>query len=208
MNIDNSKNELYGDFVQLVDKVSSTVIKTTVSPLSEQIKVVTDEMQTTAQVLKQTSNQIGQVAANTINEQVLPISERMESASQIVKKASDDIGKIENFLNKINNNTNSLGAQVGEVKKQLGVQLDDASQKLENQNNNTKKLIEEVKTTIDQNSVSHKKDIEKLNSVVTQLGFQIENFQKKQEKLLYSIIGINVLLGIIILAVIFHFGGK
>ena len=101
-----------------------------------------------------------------------------------------------------------MGAQVGEVKKQLGVQLDDASQKLENQNNNTKKLIEEVKTTIDQNSVSHKKDIEKLNSVATQLGFQIENFQKKQEKLLYSIIGINVLLGIIILAVIFHFGGK
>ncbi|WP_333663928.1 hypothetical protein [Acinetobacter sp.] len=208
MNIDNSKNELYGDFVQLVDKVSSTVIKTTVSPLSEQIKVVTDEMQTTAQVLKQTSSQIGLVAANTIKEQVLPISERMESASQIVKKASDDIGKIENFLNKINNNTNSLGTQVGEVKKQLGVQLGDASQKLENQNNNTKKLIEEVKTTIDQNSVSHKKDIEKLNSAVTQLSFQIENFQKKQEKLLYSIIGINVLMGIIILAVIFHFGGK
>ena len=68
MNIDNSKNELYGDFVQLVDKVSSTVIKTTVSPLSEQIKVVTDEMQTTSQGLRQTSAQIGQMAANTIKQ--------------------------------------------------------------------------------------------------------------------------------------------
>lgn len=208
MSIDNSKNELYGDFVQLVDKVSSTVIKTTVSPLSEQIKIVTDEMQTTSQALKQTSSQIGQVAANTIREEVLPISERMDSASQVVKKASDDIGKIENSLNKINNNTNSLGTQIGEVRKQIGVQLDNASQKIEAQNDNTKKSIEDVKTKIDQNSVSNRNDIEKLNSLVTQLSLQMDSFQKKQEKLLYSIIGINLLLGIIILAVIFHFGGK
>ncbi|MCO8048192.1 hypothetical protein [Acinetobacter towneri] len=208
MSIDNSKNELYGDFVQLVDKVSSTVIKTTVTPLSEQIKIVTDEMQTTSQILKQTSGQIGQIAANTIKEEVLPISEQMESALQIVKKASDNIGKIENFLYRINNNTDSLETQIGEVKKQLRVQLDDVNQKLENQNNNTKKVIEELKTTIYQNSVSSRKDSEKLNLSVTQLSIQIEKFQKKQDKLLYLVIGINILFGFIILAVIFHFGGK
>lgn len=208
MSIDNSKNELYGDFVQLVDKVSSTVIKTTVTPLSEQIKIVTDEMQTTSQILKQTSGQIGQIAANTIKEEVLPISEQMESALQIVKKASDNIGKIENFLYRINNNTDSLETQIGEVKKQLRVQLDDVNQKIENQNNNTKKVIEELKTTIYQNSVSSRKDSEKLNLSVTQLSIQIEKFQKKQDKLLYLVIGINILFGFIILAVIFHFGGK
>lgn len=57
MSVDNPKNELYDDFVKMVDKVSSAVIKETSQPIAEQIRIATAAMQKTSQVLQKTSTE-------------------------------------------------------------------------------------------------------------------------------------------------------
>ena len=60
MNINKPKNELYQDFVQLVNNLFSGVIKETIVPISNQ-------METTSQIMRKASNDIGEII-NIINQ--------------------------------------------------------------------------------------------------------------------------------------------
>lgn len=45
MNVNNPKNELYQDFVELVDNISSRIIKETIVPISGEMKMTSQVMQ-------------------------------------------------------------------------------------------------------------------------------------------------------------------
>lgn len=90
MSVDHPKNELYDDFVQMVDKVSSAVIKETSQPIAEQIRIATAAMDKTLQVLRKTSTEIDVVTSAAIKE----VSSQTQSTTQILKKTSDEIGSV------------------------------------------------------------------------------------------------------------------
>lgn len=91
MNINNPKNELYQDFVQLVNNLSSGVIKETIVPISNQ-------METTSQIMRKASNDIGEII-NIINQN----GSNIESKVNILdKKIHQEIEETNYELNRNN----------------------------------------------------------------------------------------------------------
>lgn len=114
-------NELYKDFVDMVNKVSKAVTKETSKPIADNIKTVSTEMnkasqalqktsteierltsaklseianqtQETTKILKKTSDEIGSVASDTIIKAIAPLNSEIQNTTSILKQTSDNIG--------------------------------------------------------------------------------------------------------------------
>ncbi len=117
MNIDNPKNELYNDFVQLVDRVSSSIVKESIVPISGQ-------MQTASQAMQKISNEIDSKATNAIKQGVSPTLKQLELTSGIMKQASDNISNLQSNIlsagSKTDNALNILSSKIdNDVKERL-----------------------------------------------------------------------------------------
>lgn len=171
MSIDHPKNELYDDFVLMVDKVSSAVIKETTKPIADQIRVVTEAMDKTSQVLRKSSSEIDK------------ISEGFEGNLKVTAAATGQ---------KINEAVTQLKHENAQLKTHVSHVGDGIHQRIEN----------DIKPMLDQNFSLIGKKVEALREQNKLLQIYVQRFQKKQEKILYWILGLGGFFGVSILAIV------
>ncbi|HBN5964890.1 TPA: hypothetical protein L3H12_001593 [Acinetobacter baumannii] len=187
MSINNSQNELYNDFVKLVEDVSSSVVKQTIVPISGQLV-------TASNALEKTSNEIGSIAGTAINQVVTPISKQLNLTAEIMKQASNDIGSIEKKINQNGIKLDNLNIQI----------IKDASEIKEHSN----ELAELVLRKLDQEiALLFEKKIDQAQILLVELQqqnkkleTQIIELRRTQKKLFSWGMGFNIIFSLLILA--------
>lgn len=168
----NSKdNDLYNDFVDMVNKVSTAVTKETSKPIADNIKTVTREMdkasqtlqktsneferltsaklikienqtEETTKILKKTSNEIGSVATNVIIKAISPLNSEIQNTTNILKRTSDNIGST--ATKSIQKGIEPLTSQIKDTANLLKSVTDEFAIQTQETNQTLKKTTDEI----------------------------------------------------------------
>lgn len=90
MNINNPKNELYQDFVQLVDNVSTAIVKESIVPIAGQMTTASESMEQSANQIQEMSKTILEIHKNTsmiqteINTVSLILSNKIDKELKVI----------------------------------------------------------------------------------------------------------------------------
>lgn len=187
MSINNPQNELYNDFVKLVEDVSSTVVRESIVPISGHLVTASD-------ALEKTSNEIGSIAGAAIQHVVTPISKQMNLTAEIIQQASNDIGSIEK---KINQN----GIKLDDLNIQF---IKDTTEIKEHSNELTelvlRKLDQEIVLLFEKKIDQVQKALDELQNKNKKLETQVIEFRHTQKKLFSWGMGFNIIFSLLILA--------
>lgn len=119
MNINNPKNELYQDFVQLVDHVSTAIVKESIVPISGQMTTASKAMQQSSDHIQEMNKSI-----SNITQDISGIQNKIQGISLII---SDKIDKelkanieqkhhlIEKKFSELNQNNQQLQTRINEL---------------------------------------------------------------------------------------------
>ncbi|WHR58210.1 hypothetical protein [Acinetobacter haemolyticus] len=119
MHINNPKNELYQDFVQLVDNISTAIVKENIVPIAGKIITVTQKMQESSDHIQQMNKTISDISKKTfvIEKNIDNLSQHLSTKieNDIKKNLDKNINMTETKFSELNKNNLQLQTRINEL---------------------------------------------------------------------------------------------